>query len=178
VKKNLAILGATGSIGTQALDVVRNHKDLFEVEVLTAQNNATLLIEQALEFNPNAVVIANDKLYLHVKQALENTDIKVFAGEDALSQIVEMESIDMVLLAMVGYSGLKPAINAITHKKKIALANKETLVVAGKIIVQKALENNVQVLPVDSEHSAIFQCLVGEYQKRGCIETSQLEYGQ
>lgn len=164
MKKKLAILGATGSIGTQALDVVRSHNHLFEVEVLTAHNNASLLIEQAMEFNPNAVVIANDTLYFKVKDALSHTDVKVFAGEEALSQIVEMESIDTVLLAMVGYSGLKPAINAIAHKKQIALANKETLVVAGEIIVEKALENKVQVLPVDSEHSAIFQCLVGEYQ--------------
>lgn len=156
-------MGATGSIGTQALEVVRAHSDLFEVEVLTAQNNASLLIKQALEFLPNAVVIANEQLYSEVKEALSGEDIKVFAGDESVSQIVEMESIDIVLLALVGYSGLKPAINAIKHKKRLALANKETLVVAGEIIVENALANRVQVLPVDSEHSAIFQCLVGEY---------------
>ncbi|MDD3876112.1 MAG: 1-deoxy-D-xylulose-5-phosphate reductoisomerase [Bacteroidales bacterium] len=163
MKKRIAILGATGSIGTQALEVVRAHSDLFEVEVLTAQNNASLLIKQALEFLPNAVVIANEQLYSEVKEALSGEDIKVFAGDESVSQIVEMESIDIVLLALVGYSGLKPAINAIKHKKRLALANKETLVVAGEIIVENALANRVQVLPVDSEHSAIFQCLVGEY---------------
>lgn len=163
MKKQIAIIGSTGSIGTQTLDVIRANKDIFEVEILTAQNNADLLIKQAFEFKPNAVVIANELLYSKVVEALKNTDIKVFAGEDALNQIVEFGNVDMVLLALVGYAGLKPAINAIKAKKNIALANKETLVVAGQIVVEQALANNVRIYPVDSEHSAIFQCLVGEF---------------
>jgi len=163
LKKHIAIIGSTGSIGTQTLDVIRANKDIFEAEILTAQNNADLLIEQALEFKPNAVVITNKLFYSKVVDALKNTDIKVFAGEDALNQIVEFENIDVVLLALVGYAGLKPAINAIKAKKNIALANKETLVVAGQIVVEEALANNVRIYPVDSEHSAIFQCLVGEF---------------
>jgi len=163
LKKHIAIIGSTGSIGTQALDVIRANKDIFTAEILTAQNNADLLIEQALEFKPNAVVIANETLYPKVNDALNNTDIKIFAGRDAVNQIVEYGHVDIVLLALVGYAGLKPAINAIKAKKNIALANKETLVVAGQIIVEEALANNVNIYPVDSEHSAIFQCLVGEY---------------
>jgi len=162
VKKRVAILGSTGSIGTQTLDVIANNPDKFEVEVLTANNNVDLLIEQAKIFKPNSIVIANDEKYLYLKDKLSSLDIKVFAGIDSISQIVESDNIDIVLTAMVGYSGLLPTINAIKHKKTIALANKETLVVAGEIITKLAIENKVGIIPVDSEHSAIFQCLVGE----------------
>ncbi|WP_111670576.1 1-deoxy-D-xylulose-5-phosphate reductoisomerase [Algoriphagus litoralis] len=162
--KRVAILGSTGSIGTQTLEVVRQHPETFSVEVLTAQNNCDLLIAQALEFNPNAVVIGNEANYQKVKEALLPHDIKVFAGQKAIAQIVEMETIDVVLTALVGYSGLIPTVNAIKAGKQIALANKETLVVAGEIITALAKENRVNIFPVDSEHSAIFQCLVGEYQ--------------
>lgn len=162
-RKHLAILGSTGSIGTQALDVVEANKDLFVVEVLTANSNSELLIQQALQHKPNAVVIANESKYDEVKNALNSTDIKVYAGKESLSQVVEMDTIDMVLTALVGYSGLKPTINAIKAKKSIALANKETLVVAGSLITELAKENGVNIYPVDSEHSAIFQCLVGEF---------------
>jgi 1-deoxy-D-xylulose-5-phosphate reductoisomerase len=162
-KKRVAILGSTGSIGTQTLDVIKAHPDKFEVEVLTAQNNADLLIQQALDFKPNSVVIANESLYYKVKDALLPADIKVYAGEKALNQIVEMDTIDVVLTALVGYSGLIPTIHAISAGKQIALANKETLVVAGEMITQLAKEKGVNIYPVDSEHSAIFQCLVGEF---------------
>ncbi|MGC6471061.1 MAG: 1-deoxy-D-xylulose-5-phosphate reductoisomerase [Flavobacteriales bacterium] len=162
-KKHIAILGSTGSIGTQALEVISANKNLFEVELLTAHSNAKLLIEQAIIHQPNAVVIANESLYQTVNDALSKHDIKVFAGESSLAQVVEMDSIDVVLTALVGYSGLKPTINAIKAKKKIALANKETLVVAGSLITTLAKQNGVSILPVDSEHSAIFQCLVGEF---------------
>ncbi|SEG01328.1 1-deoxy-D-xylulose-5-phosphate reductoisomerase [Algoriphagus boritolerans] len=161
--KRVAILGSTGSIGTQTLEVIRQHPQIFSVEVLTAQNNCDLLIAQALEFNPNAVVIGNESKYQKVKEALLPHDIKVFAGQKAIAQIVEMETIDVVLTAVVGYSGLIPTVNAIKAGKQIALANKETLVVAGEIITALAKENRVNIFPVDSEHSAIFQCLVGEY---------------
>lgn len=163
MKKRIAILGSTGSIGTQALEVIQQNPDKFEVEVLTANNNVDLLIAQAKQFQPNAVVIANPEKYSYVTEALKNEPIKIFAGTDALNQVVQMESIDMVLTAMVGYSGLLPTYHAIKAKKNIALANKETLVVAGEIITKTALENQVAILPVDSEHSAIFQCLVGEF---------------
>ncbi len=162
-KKNIAILGSTGSIGTQALEVVKAHPDSFSVEVLTAQNNADLLIEQAKEFSPNAVVIVNEDHYLKVKEALIPLGIKVFAGESSLASIVEMDSIDLVLTALVGYSGLQPTIKAIEAGKTIALANKETLVVAGELITALAKQKRVNIFPVDSEHSAIFQCLVGEF---------------
>lgn len=162
MKRKIAILGSTGSIGTQALDVIESNPDIFEVEVLTANNNYELLVKQSLRFIPNAVVIANKDYYPFVKDALSATDIKVYAGYDAISQIVEMESIDIVLTAMVGFSGLLPTINAIKAHKTIALANKETMVVAGELITKLAVENNVPIIPVDSEHSAIFQCLVGE----------------
>ena len=162
-KKHVAILGATGSIGTQTLEVIKSHPDKFQVEVLTAQNNADLLIQQALEFQPNCVVIANETLYEKVKTALIPADIKVFAGDKALAQVVEMENIDVVLTALVGYSGLLPTIKAIEAGKHIALANKETLVVAGELITSMAREKGVNIYPVDSEHSAIFQCLVGEF---------------
>ncbi len=161
--KRVAILGSTGSIGTQTLDVIRQHADKFTVEVLTAQNNCDLLIAQALEFQPNAVVIGNEASYQKVKEALIPHDIKVFAGQKAIAQVVEMETIDLVLTALVGYSGLIPTVNAIKAGKQIALANKETLVVAGELITKLAKENAVNIYPVDSEHSAIFQCLVGEF---------------
>ena len=163
-KRNIAILGSTGSIGTQALDVIRRHPDHFQVEVLTAQNSSELLIIQALEVKPNCVVIANEALYQQVFDALDPHDIKVYAGVNALASVVEMESIDMVLTALVGYSGLLPTIRAINAGKTIALANKETLVVAGEMITKLAQDKGVNILPVDSEHSAIFQCIVGEFQ--------------
>ncbi|NVK84007.1 MAG: 1-deoxy-D-xylulose-5-phosphate reductoisomerase [Cytophagia bacterium] len=162
-KKHIAILGSTGSIGTQALDVIESHKDKFEVEVLTAGNNADLLIQQAKKFNPNVVVIGNEAHYDNVYDALDPLGIKVYAGDNALSSVVTMDSIHMVLTALVGYAGLKPTISAIEAGKHIALANKETLVVAGDLITQLAQEKAVNIYPVDSEHSAIFQCLVGEF---------------
>ncbi len=162
-KKSIAILGSTGSIGKQALEVISAHPEDFEVEVLTAQNNADLLIEQAIEFKPNAVVIANDLFYSKVREALEPLHIKTYAGEDALASVVQMDTIDLVLTALVGYSGLKPTIKAIEAGKAIALANKETLVVAGELITRLASEKGVNIYPVDSEHSAIFQCMVGEF---------------
>ncbi len=161
-KKYIAILGSTGSIGTQALDVIRANKDRFVVEVLTAENNANLLIQQAAEFKPNVVVIGNDLLYDTVKSALEPLHIKVYCGAKALTSVVEMEDIDIVLTALVGYAGLLPTIHAIKAGKHIALANKETLVVAGDIVTALARKHQVAILPVDSEHSAIFQCLPGE----------------
>lgn len=162
MRKRIAILGSTGSIGRQALEEIEAQSSFFEVEVLTARNNADLLIEQSLKFQPNAVVIENEALYPKVNNALSNHDIKVFAGKRSLEQIVEMDSIDMVLNALVGYAGLLPTYNALQHKKAIALANKETLVVAGEIITKLALANQTPIIPVDSEHSAIFQCLNGE----------------
>lgn len=165
-KKHIAILGSTGSIGTQALEVIEQHHTYFQVEVLTAQNNAALLIEQAKKFKPNAVVITNESHYLQVKEALIPLDIKVFAGENALASVVQMESIDLVLTALVGYAGLFPTIKAIEAGKNIALANKETLVVAGELITRLAREKGVNIYPVDSEHSAIFQCMVGEFHNK------------
>ncbi len=165
MQKNIAILGSTGSIGTQTLDVVKANSDKLTVEVLTSNTNADLLIKQAQEFNPNAVVIADDKQYHKVKDALQNTDVKVYAGEDALSQVVQMNTVDTVVTAIVGYAGLKPTISAIKAKKAIALANKETLVVAGELINKLCEEYSVPLIPIDSEHSAIFQCLVGEPDK-------------
>ena len=161
-KRQIAILGSTGSIGTQALDVIRSNQKLFEVYALTAHRNVELLIEQAREFMPEMVVIADEQKYLRLKDALSGLPIKVWAGEESLSQTVEAEPIDMVLTAMVGYSGLKPTISAIRAGKPIALANKETLVVAGDLVTKLAEEKQVPILPVDSEHSAIFQCLAGE----------------
>lgn len=163
MRKRIAILGSTGSIGTQALEVIKQNPEKFEVEVLTANNNVDILIAQAKQFQPNAVVIANAENYKYVSDALINESIKVYAGTDALNQVVQMETIDLVLTAMVGYSGLIPTYNAIKAGKNIALANKETMVVAGEIITKTAIENKVEILPVDSEHSAIFQCLVGEF---------------
>lgn len=162
-KRGIAILGSTGSIGTQALDVMAQHPDEFSLEVITANKNADLLIEQALRFDPNVVVITDESLYPKVKEALSSTDVKVFAGEKALNEVVQMDSVHMVLTAMVGYSGLKPTISAIDAGKDIALANKETLVVAGELITALAREKGVNIYPVDSEHSAIFQCIVGEF---------------
>ena len=160
--KRIAILGSTGSIGTQALNVIRRHRDLFCAEVLCAGSNAELLIEQALEFEPNAVAIADESRYGQVRDALADKDIKVYAGTDAIVSLMEMESIDMVLAAIVGVAGLKPTLHAIEHGKPIALANKETMVVAGAIVTEAARRHRVPILPVDSEHSAIFQCMVGE----------------
>lgn len=158
-KKKIAILGSTGSIGTQALQVIRNHPDQFEAFVLTANNQVDLLIQQAREFLPDAVVISNDTLYLKLKEALSDLPIKVYAGEDALAQVVQSESVDMVLTAMVGFCGLRPTIKAIKSGKPIALANKETMVVAGALINDLTHQYQVPIYPVDSEHSAIFQCL-------------------
>ena len=161
MKRHLAILGSTGSIGTQALEVVDEHPDLFEVYALTANNQVDLLIEQARKYMPEVVVIANETKYPELKEALEDLPIKVWAGSEAIAQVVQMEPIDMVLTAMVGYAGLRPTIEAIKKGKAIALANKETLVVAGELIMGLAEEYRVPILPVDSEHSAIFQCLTG-----------------
>ena len=162
MKKNIAILGSTGSIGCQALEVILQHPDFFEVEVLTANNNSALLIEQAKKFKPNIVVIGNQQKYNEVNDVLHPLNIKVFSGEESLIDVVGGENIDLVLTALVGYSGLKPTVRAIKAKKNIALANKETLVVAGDLIVNLCKEFGVKIYPVDSEHSAIFQCLVGE----------------
>ena len=161
-KKQIAILGSTGSIGTQALEVIAEHLDLYEVYALTANNRVELLIKQALKFQPEVVVIANESKYTQLKEALENQPIKVYAGAEALAQVVEAQPIDIVLTAMVGYAGLKPTISAIRARKTIALANKETLVVAGKLINELAQQYKTPILPVDSEHSAVFQCLAGE----------------
>lgn len=162
-KRHLAILGSTGSIGTQALEVIQAHPDKFEVEVLTAHRNADLLIQQSIKFQPNAVVIVEESLYGYVCEALHSHPIKVYAGAKALAQVVEMESIDLVLTATVGYAGLLPTIKAIEAGRHIALANKETLVVAGELITSLAAKKGVPIYPVDSEHSAIFQCLIGEF---------------
>jgi 1-deoxy-D-xylulose-5-phosphate reductoisomerase len=162
-KKRLAIIGSTGSIGTQALEVVREQSDLFEVEVLTAGSNADLLLKQALEFKPNAVVIGNLSEVSRLKDNLFDLGIKVYGGPEALEQVVQMENIDVVLTAVVGYAGLKPTLSAIAAGKHIALANKETLVVGGHLVTESARKHGVNIYPVDSEHSAIFQCLVGEW---------------
>ncbi len=161
-KKRIAIFGSTGSIGTQALDVIESNPGLFEAEILTAQNNDTLLIQQALKFKPNAVVIGDEAKYEKVKSALSSTDVKVFTGEKALEEAADFDTYDMMLAAIVGFAGLKPTLKAVEKGKPIALANKETLVVAGDIVMQMALQKRVPIIPVDSEHSAIFQCLVGE----------------
>jgi len=162
-KRGVAILGSTGSIGVQALEVIEKNPSEFSLEVITANSNSDLLIQQALKFQPNTVVIADTSKFNEVKNALENSDIKVFAGKNSLEQVVEMSSVDIVLTAMVGYAGLAPTISAIKAGKMIALANKETLVVAGELITDLAKKNGVNIFPVDSEHSAIFQCLVGEF---------------
>ena len=162
MQKRIAILGSTGSIGTQALEVISHHPELFAVEVLTALNNVDLLIEQSIRHKPNVVVIGNEDLYERVRLALESFPIKVYCGADAIAQVTAFDSVDMVLTAMVGFSGLKPTIEAIRAGKPIALANKETLVVAGELIMKEAEANRVAIIPVDSEHSAIYQCLAGE----------------
>lgn len=162
-KKTIAILGSTGSIGTQALEVIQANPESFEVEVLTAHNNANLLVEQAAKFKPNVVVIGNEVLYDQVFAALDPLNIKVYTGKNALDQVVQMDTVDLVLTALVGYAGLAPTIKAIEAGKHIALANKETLVVAGELVTKLAQEKGVNIYPVDSEHSAIFQCLVGEF---------------
>lgn len=162
-KKRIAIFGSTGSIGTQALDVIAAHPHLFEAEILTAHHNDELLIQQALQFKPNIVVIGDASRYTKVKTALADTDTKVFAGEDAIEEAAGMDCYDMMLAAIVGFAGLKPTLKALELGKPVGLANKETLVVAGDIVMQKAIEKRVPIIPVDSEHSAIFQCLVGEH---------------
>lgn len=161
-KKKLAILGSTGSIGTQTLEVAAEHPDMFEVRVLTGNNNVELLIEQARTFNPDAVVVANEDKYEQLRDALADTDVKVYAGASALCDVVTLPSVDIVVSSLVGFAGLVPTLEAIKAHKKIALANKETLVVAGELVTQLAIDNRVPILPVDSEHSAIFQCLAGE----------------
>lgn len=165
-KKGIAILGSTGSIGTQALEVIESYPDYFDLQVLTAGKNAELLIEQALKFKPNNVVICDENQYQKVKDALWNEDIHVYTGEEAMCQVLESSEIHTVLTALVGYAGLKPTIRAIEAKKNIALANKETLVVAGELVTKLAQENSVNIYPVDSEHSAIFQCLLGEFHNK------------
>ena len=159
--KRIAIFGSTGSIGTQALDVIRANPHLFEVEILTAHTNEELLIQQAKEFKPNAVVIVDEKKYSKVKDALAATDVKVFTGEQSLEEVAAFDTYDMMLAAIVGFAGLKPTLKAIDNKKAIALANKETLVVAGDIVMQRAVDNRVPIIPVDSEHSAIFSMPCG-----------------
>ena len=161
-KKRIAIFGSTGSIGTQALDVIAAHPDRFGVEVLTCNSNEDLLIQQAIKYNPNIVVISDETKYSKVKDNLSATDIKVFAGEKALEEVAGMDVYDLMIAAIVGYAGLKPTLKAIDSGKAVALANKETLVVAGDIVMRMAVEKRVPIIPVDSEHSAIFQCLVGE----------------
>jgi 1-deoxy-D-xylulose-5-phosphate reductoisomerase len=161
-KRKIAIFGSTGSIGTQALEVINANHELFEVEILTAQTNDKLLIEQALKHMPNAVVIGDEKKYETVKSALSSKNIKVFTGSSALEEVADFDTYDMMLAGIVGFAGLTPTLKAVEKGKAIALANKETLVVAGDIVMQKALEKSVPIIPVDSEHSAIFQCLVGE----------------
>jgi len=162
-KRNIAILGCTGSIGLQTLDIIDKHPGHFNVEVLTAGNNKDLLIQQALQYRPNVVVIGKEDYYQEVNQALSNHDIKVYAGASAIEQVVEMDSVDIIMNALVGYSGFKPTVQAARHGKVIALANKESMVVGGELINKLVLENKATILPVDSEHSAIFQCLAGEY---------------
>ncbi|HWB94951.1 MAG TPA: 1-deoxy-D-xylulose-5-phosphate reductoisomerase [Puia sp.] len=166
VKKRIALFGSTGSIGKQALEVIDANPGMFSVEVLTAQSNDELLVRQALHFQPNIVVIGDDRKYAQVKAALSGHPIKVFAGEQALEEVAAMDIYDMMLAAIVGFAGLRPTLKAIENGKAIALANKETLVVAGDIVMQKALERKAPIIPVDSEHSAIFQCLIGETRSR------------
>src|SRR6185503_13879924 len=164
--RRIAIFGSTGSIGRQALEVIAANPDRFSVEILTAHSNHELLTEQALKFNPNMVVISDEKKYQSLKEALSSTDIKVFAGEKALEEVAGIDCYDLMLAAIVGYAGLRPTLQAISIGKPIALANKETLVVAGDIVMRNAVEKRVPVIPVDSEHSAIFQCLVGEIRNK------------
>ncbi|MDX2359441.1 MAG: 1-deoxy-D-xylulose-5-phosphate reductoisomerase [Crocinitomicaceae bacterium] len=163
-KKGIAILGSTGSIGTQALEVIEAYPEHFDLQIITANKNANLLIQQAIKHQPNTVVIVDEDQFMKVKDALSEHDIHVYAGVDALAQVVESNEVDTVLTAMVGYAGLRPTLSAIRAKKNIALANKETLVVAGELVTKEAYQNGVNIYPVDSEHSAIFQCLTGEFQ--------------
>ena len=163
IKKGIAILGSTGSIGKQALEVLAAYPDFFDLQVITANKNADLLIDQALRYRPNTVVIVDEQEYKKVSEALWNEDIHVYSGKDALCQVVESGEINLVLTAIVGFAGLQPTIAAIRAKKQIALANKETLVVAGELVTRLAKENGVNIYPIDSEHSAIFQCLMGEF---------------
>jgi 1-deoxy-D-xylulose-5-phosphate reductoisomerase len=162
--KKIAILGSTGSIGTQALEVIQEHPDQFEVEVITAGGNIDLLISQAKKYRPNVVVIEKEEHYSKLQEALESLDIQIYAGKDAIDQVVEMGSIDMVVMAIVGFAALSPTLRAIDARKPIAIANKETFVVAGELVTKRAREMGVNLYPVDSEHSAIFQCLVGEFE--------------
>lgn len=162
MKKRIAILGSTGSIGTQTLDVIKDHRNIFDLEVLTANNNYSLLIQQAIDFQPNVVVIGNDDHYKEVSKALGSYDIHVYAGKDAMSQVIEMDTIDLVVMAIVGFSGLHPTLASLKNHKTLALANKESLVIAGDIISKTAIETGTPIIPIDSEHSAIFQCLMGE----------------
>src|SRR6185369_4432410 len=161
MQKRIAIFGSTGSIGTQALEVIEANPDFFSVEILTALSNHEMLIQQALKFKPNAVVIVDEKKYPEVQKALASTDVKVFTGEKSLEEVASFDNYDMMLAAIVGFAGLRPTLKAVENGKSIALANKETLVVAGDIVMRKAIQYSVPVIPVDSEHSAIFQCLVG-----------------
>ena len=166
IKKRIAIFGSTGSVGTQTLQVIAAHPQMFEVEILTAQTNDELLVQQAIQYKPNAVVIGDPNRYAKVKQALAGTDVKVFSGEKALEEVAAFDTYDLMVAAIVGFAGLRPVLRAIENGKAVALANKETLVVAGDIVMRRALENRVPIIPVDSEHSAIFQCLVGETRNR------------
>jgi len=166
VIKRIAVFGSTGSVGVQTLEVIASNADKFSVEILTAYNNDELLIQQALKFIPNVVVIGDEKKYQKVKEALAASDIKVFAGEKALDEAAAMDCYDLMVAAIVGFAGLRPTLKAISSGKAVALANKETLVVAGDIVMQMAVDNRVPVIPVDSEHSAIFQCLIGETRNR------------
>lgn len=163
MKKRVAIFGSTGSVGTQTLNVIDKQDDFFSVEILTAHSNEKLLIEQAVKYLPNVVVIGDKNQYSVVRDALESYDIKVYAGQEAIIQVMEMDTIDIVVMAIVGVAALMPILSAIKNKRRIALANKESIVVAGELISKLAIENNVQIIPVDSEHSAIFQCLMGEF---------------
>ena len=163
MKKRIAILGSTGSVGRQALEVIEQNPDKFEVEILTARKNSKLLAEQALRFNPNIVVIADESRYDDLSEKLFNTDIKVYAGSKAIDQVLSTETIDMVLVAILGFNGLSPVLTALENKKPVALANKESMAIAGEIIIKTAAQNRTPVIPVDSEHSAIFQCLTGEW---------------
>ncbi len=166
MQKRIAILGSTGSIGTQALDVIDQHPDLFSVEVLTANNNVELLIEQAVKYEPNVVVIARNEKYNQLKDALSKYPIKIYVGQDAINQVAAMSTVDMVVSATVGFAGTQPVINALEAKIPVALANKEVLVVAGELIMELSKKHNTPIIPVDSEHSAIFQCLQGEYNNK------------
>jgi 1-deoxy-D-xylulose-5-phosphate reductoisomerase len=165
-RKRIAIFGSTGSIGEQALGVIEAYPEVFSVEILTAQNNDELLIKQAIQFSPNVAIIGDEKKYLKVKEALSSYPIKVFAGEKGIEEAAAMDCYDMMLSAIVGFAGLRPTLQALEHGKAVALANKETLVVAGDLIMKKAVDNKAPIIPVDSEHSAIFQCLIGEARNR------------